>query len=195
MIVYPSQQRANLHESHHRLVGQYQIVVDPEKLRAFGIPLRQVMNAVQNANHDVGGSVLELAEAEYMVLTRGYLCSLEDIELIPVKTTPEGTPILLRDIARVQIGPEMRRVVADLDGEGEITGGIIVMRSGENALAMTVATIFAGLLPIMLQGGVGSEVMRPSAVPMVGGMVTAPLLSLFVLPAIYLLWRKPDVRV
>ncbi|ADC62456.1 efflux RND transporter permease subunit [Allochromatium vinosum] len=117
------------------MVRQYQIVVDPEKLRSFGLPLRQVIAAVQNANRDVGGSVLELAEAEYMVRTRGYLRSLEDIELIPVKTSPEGTPVLLRDIARVQIGPEMRRVVADLDGEGEITGGIIVMRSGENALA------------------------------------------------------------
>ncbi|MBK5968299.1 MULTISPECIES: efflux RND transporter permease subunit [Thiorhodovibrio] len=117
------------------MVRQYQIVVDPEKLRGFGIPLRQVITAVQNANRDVGGSVLELAEAEYMVRTRGYLRSLEDIELIPVRTSPEGTPVLLRDIARVQIGPEMRRVVADLDGKGEITGGIIVMRSGENALA------------------------------------------------------------
>ncbi|MBK1653139.1 efflux RND transporter permease subunit [Allochromatium vinosum] len=117
------------------MVRQYQIVVDPEKLRSFGLPLRQVIAAVQNANRDVGGSVLELAEAEYMVRTRGYLRSLEDIELIPVKTSPEGTPVLLRDIARVQIGPEMRRVVADLDGEGDITGGIIVMRSGENALA------------------------------------------------------------
>lgn len=117
------------------MVRQYQIVVDPEKLRSFGLPLRQVIAAVQNANRDVGGSVLELAEAEYMVRTRGYLRSLEDIELIPLKTSPEGTPVLLRDIARVQIGPEMRRVVADLDGEGEITGGIIVMRSGENALA------------------------------------------------------------
>ena len=117
------------------MVRQYQIVVDPEKLRSFGLPLRQVIAAVQNANRDVGGSVLELAEAEYMVRTRGYLRSLEDIELIPVKTSPEGTPVLLRDIARVQVGPEMRRVVADLDGEGEITGGIIVMRSGENALA------------------------------------------------------------
>ncbi|WPL19686.1 Cation efflux system protein CusA [Thiorhodovibrio winogradskyi] len=126
------------------MVRQYQIVVDPEKLRAFGIPLAQVINAVKNANRDVGGSVLELAEAEYMVRTRGYLRSLEDIELIPVKTTPEGTPILLRDLARVQIGPEMRRVVADLDGEGEITGGIIVMRSGENALA-TIEAVKARL--------------------------------------------------
>ncbi|WP_296897285.1 efflux RND transporter permease subunit, partial [Thiohalocapsa sp.] len=117
------------------MVRQYQIVADPEKLRGYGIPLERLINAVQNANREVGGSVLELAEAEYMVRTRGYLTSIEDIELIPVHTTPDGTPVLLRDVARVQIGPEMRRGIADLDGEGEITGGIIVMRSGENALA------------------------------------------------------------
>ncbi|WP_242476781.1 efflux RND transporter permease subunit [Halochromatium glycolicum] len=117
------------------MVRQYQIVVDPEKLRAYEIPLQRVMDAVQKANREVGGSVVELAEAEYMVRTRGYLTSLEDIELIAVDTAADGTPVLLRDIARVQIGPEMRRVVADLDGEGEITGGIVVMRYGENALA------------------------------------------------------------
>ncbi|MGB5831569.1 MAG: efflux RND transporter permease subunit [Thiohalocapsa sp.] len=117
------------------MVRQYQIVVDPERLRGFGIPLARVIDAVQAANREVGGSVLELAEAEYMIRTRGYLTSLEDIELIPIDVSADGTPILLRDVARVQIGPEMRRVVADLDGEGEITGGIVVMRYGENALA------------------------------------------------------------
>ena len=117
------------------MVRQYQIVADPEKLRGYGIPLQRLIDAVRNANREVGGSVLELAEAEYMVRTRGYLSSLEDIELIAVHTTPDGTPVLLRDVARVQVGPEMRRGIADLDGEGEIVGGIIVMRSGENALA------------------------------------------------------------
>jgi Cu(I)/Ag(I) efflux system membrane protein CusA/SilA len=117
------------------MVRQYQIVVDPDRLRGYGISLQRVVDAVQRANREVGGSVLELAEAEYMIRTRGYLTSLQDIELIPVDVSAEGTPILLRDIARVQIGPEMRRVVADLDGEGEITGGIVVMRYGENALA------------------------------------------------------------
>ncbi|MGB5831942.1 MAG: efflux RND transporter permease subunit, partial [Thiohalocapsa sp.] len=122
------------------MVRQYQIVVDPEKLRAYGIPLSRISHAVQNANREVGGSVLELAEAEYMVRTRGYLTSIEDMELIPVQVGPDGTPLLLRDLARIQIGPEMRRVVADLDGEGEITGGIVVMRTGENALA-TIAAV------------------------------------------------------
>jgi len=116
------------------MVRQYQVVVDPEKLRAYGITLARVSNAIKGANREVGGSVLELAEAEYMVRTRGYLRGLADLEHIPIMTTDRGTPVLLRDIARIRIGPEMRRVVADLDGEGEITGGIVVMRYGENAL-------------------------------------------------------------
>jgi Cu(I)/Ag(I) efflux system membrane protein CusA/SilA len=117
------------------MVRQYQVVVDPEKLRAFGIPLSRVSAAIRAANREVGGSVLELAEAEYMVRTRGYLRGLDDLEHIPISVTEMGTPVLLRDIAHVQVGPEMRRVVADLDGEGEVTGGIVVMRYGENALA------------------------------------------------------------
>ena len=116
------------------MVRQYQVVADPEKLRAYGIPLARLSEAIRNANQEVGGSVIELAEAEYMIRSRGYIESVEDIETIPVDVTPEGTPVLLRDLAQVQVGPEMRRVVADLDGEGEITGGIIVMRYGENAL-------------------------------------------------------------
>ncbi len=124
------------------MVRQYQIVVDPEALRFYGIPLARVMQAVRDANQEVGGSVLELAEAEYMVRTRGWIDSLDDIRLIPVDVGRDGTPILLRDVARVRLGPEMRRVVADLDGEGEVTGGIIVMRSGENALA-TIAAVKA----------------------------------------------------
>ena len=117
------------------MVRQYQVIVDPEKLRAYGIPLSRLSKAIKAANQEVGGSVIELAEAEYMVRTRGYLRSLEDMESIPVDVTENGIPIMLRDLAHVQIGPEMRRVVADLNGEGEITGGIIVMRYGENALS------------------------------------------------------------
>ncbi|HSO83303.1 efflux RND transporter permease subunit [Thiocapsa sp.] len=122
------------------MVREYQIVVDPEKLRAFGIPLSRVSDAVRDANQEAGGSVIERGEAEYMIRTRGYLTGVDDIETIPVDVTEAGTPVLLRDLARVQIGPEMRRAVADLDGEGEITGGIIVMRYGENALA-TIAAV------------------------------------------------------
>ncbi|EGV30935.1 heavy metal efflux pump, CzcA family [Thiorhodococcus drewsii AZ1] len=122
------------------MVRQYQVVADPEKLRAYGIPLAKLSSAIRNANQEVGGSVVELAEAEYMIRSRGYLQSVADIETIPIEVTPEGTPLLLRDLARVQIGPEMRRAVADLDGEGEIAGGIVVMRYGENALS-TIAAV------------------------------------------------------
>ncbi|MEA3277524.1 MAG: efflux RND transporter permease subunit [Pseudomonadota bacterium] len=122
------------------MVRQYQVVADPEKLRAYGIPLARLTNAIRNANQEVGGSVVELAEAEYMIRSRGYIETLQDIETVPVDVSETGTPVLLRDLARVQVGPEMRRVVADLDGEGEITGGIIVMRYGENALS-TIAAV------------------------------------------------------
>ena len=122
------------------MVRQYQIVVDPEKLRAYGIPLMRVTEAVQNANREAGGSVVELGEAEYMIRTRGYLQSLDDIRDVPLGVTEDNVPILLGDLAHVQIGPEMRRAVADLDGEGEVTGGIVVMRHGENALH-TIAAV------------------------------------------------------
>jgi len=122
------------------MVRQYQVVVEPEKLRAFNIPLSRITQAIKNANQEVGGSVIELAEAEYMIRTKGYLSSIEDIETIPVAVSETGTPLLVRDLATVQIGPEMRRVVSDLDGEGEVTGGIIVMRYGENALT-TIAAV------------------------------------------------------
>ena len=116
------------------MVRQYQIIANPEQLRAYGIPLSTLARAIKDSNHEVGGSVMELSEAEYMIHTKGYLTSLQDIELIPVTTTRNGKTLLVRDLARVQIGPEMRRVVCDLDGKGEVTGGIIVMRYGENAL-------------------------------------------------------------
>ena len=117
------------------MVRQYQIVLSPEKLRALSIPISQAIEAVKQANYEVGGSVIEQGEAELMVRTRGYLKSEQDIRHIPIDITEESIPILLQDIANIQIGPEMRRVVADLDGLGEVTGGIVVMRHGENALA------------------------------------------------------------
>ena len=121
------------------MVRQYQVVVNPEKLRAHSIPLSRVIAAIRAANREVGGSVIEQGEAEYMIRTRGYLQSMEDIEHIPVSLTDNDIPILLRDVARIQLGPEMRRAVADLDGEGEVTGGIVVMRYGENALTTIAA--------------------------------------------------------
>jgi Cu(I)/Ag(I) efflux system membrane protein CusA/SilA len=116
------------------MVRQYQIVLNPDKLRAFNIPHRKVIEAVQRANQETGGSVLELGEAEYMVRASGYLQSLDDFRKIPLLTTGGGISVRLGDVAHVQVGPEIRRGITDLNGEGEAAGGIIVMRSGKNAL-------------------------------------------------------------
>lgn len=116
------------------MVKQYQVVLNQSKLRNFSIPIKKVTQAIRDSNREVGGSVIEMAESEYMLRTRGYLNSIADIEQIPIDLRGNGIPILLRDIADVQIGPEMRRAVAELDGEGEVTGGIVIMRHGGNAL-------------------------------------------------------------
>ena len=116
------------------MVRQYQIVLDPARLRAYGIPHNVVVDAVRKANQEAGGSVLELGEAEYMVRVNGYLQSLDDFRKIPLTTSAAGISVRLGDVARIQLGPEMRRGIAELNGEGEVAGGIIVMRSGKNAL-------------------------------------------------------------
>lgn len=116
------------------MVRQYQVQVDPNKLRSYGIPLSKVVSALQADNQETGGSVIESAEAEYMVRSHGYLETLDDFRNIPLSVSNTGTPILLSDVARIQIGPELRRGVTELNGEGEVTGGVIVMRAGQNAL-------------------------------------------------------------
>ena len=116
------------------MVRQYQIQVDPNKLRSYGIPLSKVLSALQADNQETGGSVIESAEAEYMVRSHGYLETLDDFRNIPLSVSNTGTPIVLSDVARIQIGPELRRGVTELNGEGEVTGGVIVMRAGQNAL-------------------------------------------------------------
>ena len=115
------------------MVRQYQIEVDPNKLRAYDIPLSHITTAVRRANQETGASVVEMAEAEYMVRVSGYLQNIEDIENIPLGLRKSNIPILLKDVADVRIGPKMRRGIAELNGEGEVVGGIVVMRFGENA--------------------------------------------------------------
>jgi Cu(I)/Ag(I) efflux system membrane protein CusA/SilA len=115
-------------------VKQYQITVDPNRLASYGLPLDQVVEAIRRSNNEVGGRLLEASGAEYMVRGRGYAKRPEDLEQIVLKVGPTGVPVLLRDVARVELGPEMRRGVADLDGLGDHVGGIVVMRHGENAL-------------------------------------------------------------
>jgi Cu(I)/Ag(I) efflux system membrane protein CusA/SilA len=115
------------------MVKQYQVQVNPEKLRAFNIPLSHVQTAIRRGNQEVGASVVEMAEAEYMVRATGYIQSIEDLEVIPLGVNQNGTPLLLKDVADIGIGPQMRRGVAELNGEGEVVGGLVVMRFGENA--------------------------------------------------------------
>ncbi|TCK18335.1 Cu(I)/Ag(I) efflux system membrane protein CusA/SilA [Thiogranum longum] len=116
------------------MVKQYQVVVDPDRLRAYGISLDKVKRAIQRGNQEVGGSVIEMAEAEYMVRATGYIQGIEQLREIPLGMNANGTPVLLEDIADIRLGPQMRRGIAELDGEGEVVGGVIIMRWGENAL-------------------------------------------------------------
>jgi copper/silver efflux system protein len=116
-------------------VKQYQVEVDPNALLRYGIPLSKVRQAIQRSNNDVGGRLIEMAETEYMVRGLGYIQSLDDLNTIPVSVDNDGTPIRLQDVANVQLGPELRRGLVELNGEGEVAGGVVIMRFGENALA------------------------------------------------------------
>jgi len=115
------------------MVKQYQVQVNPDKLRAFDIPLSLIQTAIKEGNQEIGASVVEMAEAEYMVRATGYIKSVQDLENIPLGVNQNGTPLLLKDVADIVIGPQMRRGIAELNGEGETVGGIVVMRFGENA--------------------------------------------------------------
>jgi Cu(I)/Ag(I) efflux system membrane protein CusA/SilA len=115
-------------------VKQYQVAINPDRLLAYHITIAQIRKAIQRSNNDVGGRLVEMAETEFMVRGRGYLKSISDIELVVVGHDQRGTPILVRDLAKVSIGPELRRGVAELNGEGEVVGGVVIMRYGENAM-------------------------------------------------------------
>ena len=115
------------------MIKQYQVVVDPVKLRAYGLPLSLIQTAISQGNQETGASVIEMAEAEYMVTSTGYIKSVADLEAIPLGVNAQGSALQLRDVADVRLGPQMRRGIAELNGEGEVAGGIVVMRYGENA--------------------------------------------------------------
>jgi len=134
------------------MVKQFQVVLEPDRMRALGVTQAMVVEALQQANQASGGSVVEMAETEYMVRSRGFLKSLDDFRAIPLSVSG-ATPVMLRDVAFVQIGPEMRRGIAELDGEGEVAGGVVVMRSGKNART-TIAAVKAKL-----------ETLKPSLPP------------------------------
>jgi Cu(I)/Ag(I) efflux system membrane protein CusA/SilA len=115
------------------MVKQYQVLLDPVKLAAYGVTHSQAVDAIRRANQESGGSVLEMAEAEYMVRASGYLKTLDDFRAIPLRTAAGGVPVSLGDVATIQLGPEMRRGIAELNGEGEVAGGVVILRSGKNA--------------------------------------------------------------
>jgi Cu(I)/Ag(I) efflux system membrane protein CusA/SilA len=121
------------------MVRQYQIVLDPERMAAYGVSQQQIAEAVRAANGETGGAVVEMGEAEHMVRASGYLRTLEDFDAIPLGLGSNGAPVRLSDVAWVQIGPEMRRGIAELNGEGEVAGGVVVIRAGENARAVIAA--------------------------------------------------------
>jgi Cu(I)/Ag(I) efflux system membrane protein CusA/SilA len=139
------------------MVREYQVVLDPQKLRAFNIAHEKVIDAIRNANQESGGSVLELAEAEYMVRASGYLKTLDDFRNIPLATTDTGVPVRLGDVATIQLGPEMRRGITDLNGEGEVASGVIILRSGKNALE-TISAVKAKLAQLKTSLPPGVEV-------------------------------------
>jgi Cu(I)/Ag(I) efflux system membrane protein CusA/SilA len=140
------------------MVRQYQVVLDADRMRALGVTQRMVVEALKNANQAAGGSVVEMAETEYMVRSQGFLKSLDDFRSIPLSASG-ATPVLLRDVAFVQLGPEMRRGVAELDGEGEVAGGVVVMRSGKNARS-TIEAVKAKLAGLKASLPPGVEVVE-----------------------------------
>jgi Cu(I)/Ag(I) efflux system membrane protein CusA/SilA len=139
------------------MVRQYQIVLDPDRLAAYGVSQGMVASAVARANQEAGGSVVEIGEAEYAVRANGYLKTLDDFRAIPLRTTDAGVSVRLGDVARIQLGPEMRRGIGELDGEGESVGGVIVMRSGKNAL-QTIAAVKARLAELQRGLPAGVEI-------------------------------------
>ncbi|AYQ91330.1 efflux RND transporter permease subunit [Burkholderia gladioli] len=139
------------------MVRQYQVVLDPDRMRAYGVTHAMVTDALARANREAGGSVVEMAESEYVVHASGYLRTLDDFRQVVLRTNAAGTPLLLGDVARIQIGPEARRGVVELDGQGEVAGGVVVMRSGKNALS-TIEGVRAKLAELKRSLPAGVEI-------------------------------------
>ncbi len=169
------------------MVRQYQVVLDPDRLAAYAIPHTRVVQAIRRANQETGGSVLELGEAEYMVRASGYLQSLDDFRAIPLVTTAAGVSVRLGDVARVNVGPEMRRGIGEMDGEGEATGGVVVMRSGKNALE-TIAAVKDKLRSLQASLPRGVEIVpvydRSGLIERAVGNLTRKLVEEFIVVAL-----------
>ncbi|RQP22826.1 efflux RND transporter permease subunit [Piscinibacter terrae] len=169
------------------MVRQVQVQLDPARLAAYAIPHTKVIEAIQKANQESGGSVLELGEAEYMVRASGYLQGLEDFRQIPLMTTPAGVSVRLGDVARIQLGPDMRRGIGEMDGVGEAVGGVIVMRSGKNALE-TIASVKDKLKALQASLPRGVEIVptydRSGLIERAVGNLTHKLIEEFVVVAL-----------
>ena len=169
------------------MVRQYQVVVDPTKLAAYGVSHSQVVEALRGANQEAGGSVLELGEAEYMVRANGYLASLDDFRAVPLRTAAGGVPVRLGDVATVQVGPEMRRGIAELNGQGEVAGGVVILRSGKNARE-TIAAVKTKLTELKRSLPPGVEVVttydRSQLIDRAIANLTQKLLEEFVVVAL-----------
>jgi Cu(I)/Ag(I) efflux system membrane protein CusA/SilA len=182
-------------------VRQYQVTVDPNRLAAYGLPLQTVVEALRRSNGEVGGRLLEWAGAEYMIRGRGYGKTLADFEGVVVKATPGGVPVLLKNVARVELGPELRRGVADLDGQGDTVGGIVVMRHGENALNV-INAVKARLADLQGSLPAGVEVLttydRADLIEQAIGTLTHELIIEMIVVALVILlflWHIPSAVV
>jgi copper/silver efflux system protein len=169
------------------MVKQYQVVLDPAKLIAYNIPQERVIEAIQRANNEAGGSVLEIAETEYMVRASGYLQTLDDFRAVSLGVSASGVPVRIGDVATVQVGPEMRRGVTELNGEGEVAGGVIIMRSGKNARA-TIQAVRAKLADLKRSLPAGVEIVptydRSQLIDRAVGNLTEKLLEEFIVVAV-----------
>mgnify|MGYP001171482852 FL=1 len=169
------------------MVKQYQVVLDPVRLAAYGVTHQQVVEAIQRANGETGGSVLEMAEAEYMVRASGYLKTLDDFRAVPLRTAAGGVPVRVGDVATVQIGPEMRRGIAELDGQSEVAGGVVILRSGENARS-TIAAVQTKLAELKRSLPPGVEVVttydRSQLIDRAIGNLTSKLIEEFIIVAL-----------
>jgi Cu(I)/Ag(I) efflux system membrane protein CusA/SilA len=181
-------------------VRQYQVTVNPNALAAYHLPLDVVIQAVRRGNNDVGGRLVELAGREYMVRGRGYVKTPADLEQLVLKSEG-GTPVTVRDVAKVQLGPEMRRGIADLDGEGDVAGGIVVMRQGENALAV-IDRVKAKLTELRPSLPPGAEIVttydRSDLIERAIGTVSDKLFEEIIIVSIIILlflWHLPSAAV
>ena len=175
-------------------VKQYQVEVDPRALQAYGIPIQKVRSAIRNSNQDVGGRLIEMGETEYMIRGRGYLSGIDDLKKVVLGVGEKGAPILLGDVAHISIGPELRRGIAEWNGEGEVVGGIVVMRYGENALDVIdrvkekLESLKPGLPPgVEIQTGYDRSVLIREAIHTLKVKLAEELVVVAIICAVFLL--------